>query len=41
MCSQARLGAGELPEAIYQVILPKRGCERFLAIFVSPPPLLL
>lgn len=41
MCSQAPLGAGELPEAVYQVILPKRGCERFLAIFVSPPPLLL
>lgn len=43
MCSKARLGAGKLPEAVYRVILPKWGCEHFLAIFVSPrpPPLLL
>lgn len=40
MGSQARLGAGELPEAVQQVILPKWGCERFLAIFVSPRPTL-
>lgn len=39
MCSQAWLGAGELPEAVYLVILPKWGCERFLAIFISPPTL--